>query len=216
MTVEAEPGEGCVHELWRTYVGRADREGRRVRTYRRRTSGCDLRAVTMWVGGAGAFGWLAGERGVRRIEPGFGSPPVRARVEVLPAAVSYDFLRVPDEEVRVETLTQTWGCGAPYPEWNGAVRLVHLPTGTDAFCEGQGTTGRNLAGAMTVLRARLLRLRTGQTAARGLGGTPRRILSRATPARTARSRRSRLRTGARSSKERPPSSWRIRRLPGVR
>ncbi|GAA0948135.1 hypothetical protein GCM10009550_24230 [Actinocorallia libanotica] len=158
MTVEAEPDEdgSCVHALWRTYVARAEREKRRVWTYRRRESGCDLRAVTMRVGGPGAFGLLAGERGVRRLERGSG-----ARVEVLPAAVSYDFLRVPDEEVRIDLLCQTWGCGVPHPEWNSAVRLTHLPTGTGAFCEGQGTTRRNLAGATTVLRARLLRLRAG-------------------------------------------------------
>src|SRR5690349_1516635 len=113
----------------------------------------------MRVGGAGAFGWLTAEAGVNRPDPGEGWPVLEAWIEVLAVAVSYGFIRVADEEVRAEDFTQTWGCGARLPDWNRSVRLTHLPTGLVAFCEGQGSTTRNRAGAMTPLRALLLRLR---------------------------------------------------------
>lgn len=161
LIIEAEPGgpESCVGTLWQMYTRRAERDGRPVRTYHRRMGCFDLLSVTMWIGGAGAFGWLAAERGPHRLDRGSALPALDARVEVLPAAVSFDPVHVPDDEVRVEGFPESRGCGVPYPDGRGSVRLTHLPTQTVAFCEGQGKTHLNRAGAMTVLRARLLHLR---------------------------------------------------------
>ncbi|SEF57625.1 RF-1 domain-containing protein [Thermomonospora echinospora] len=156
---DAQEAESWAEELACRYAGRAERGGRSVRVYTRGHSWFGPRATVMRIGGAGAFGWLAAEAGVHRCDRAADRPVLEAWVEVLPMAVSYDFVRIPDEEVRVEDFPETWGCGARLPDWNRSVRLTHLPTGLVAFCQGQGSTTRNRAGAMTLLQALLLRLR---------------------------------------------------------
>lgn len=155
----AAEAEGWAEELAYRYAGRAERDGRSVQTYTRGHGWFGPRATVMRIGGAGAFERLAAEAGVHRCDRGEGRPVLEARVEVFPVAVSHDFVHVPDEEVRVEEFPQTWGCGARLPDWDRAVRLTHLPTGLVAFCEGQGSTTRNRAGATTLLRTLLLHLR---------------------------------------------------------
>ncbi|MFC7562910.1 PCRF domain-containing protein [Actinomadura namibiensis] len=159
VTVTADPGESerRAYELWQDYLERARRAGRPASTYDRRMGEWDVRSVTMRIGGPGAFGWLAGEDGSRPSGPG-------VRVEVLPMALSFDPVRVPDEDVRVEEFPRLRGCGVPDPGGNRAVRITHLPTGTVVVCEDQGTTHRNRVGAMAVLRTRLLHARTRRDA----------------------------------------------------
>ncbi|WP_281186148.1 PCRF domain-containing protein [Actinomadura kijaniata] len=159
VTVTADPGESerRAYELWQDYLERARRAGRPARTYDRGMGEWAVRSVTMRIGGPGAFGWLAGEDGSRPSGPG-------VRVEVLPMALSFDPVRVPDEDVRVEEFLRLRGCGVPDPGGNRTVRITHLPTGTVVVCEDQGTTHRNRVGAMAVLRTRLLHARTRRDA----------------------------------------------------
>jgi protein subunit release factor B len=147
--------EGWSARLWRAYARRAEEAGRHVRLYH---SHRDCRAVEMRIGGAGAFGWLAGERGVHRLHRGSGRANLGARVEVLAVAVSYDDIRVEDE-VEADYWPEMGGCGGRLPFTSSSVSLRHVPTGTDAYCEGQGSTQRNRAEAWTLLLSRLLRLR---------------------------------------------------------
>ncbi|WP_221207979.1 hypothetical protein [Streptosporangium becharense] len=156
---DSEKAQGWAETLGGEYLWRAERDGRRVQTYNWRIDWFGPNAVVMRVCGAGAFEWLAAETGTHRRDYGEGWPTLEAWVEVLPVAVSYDFIHVPDDEVRAEDFPQTWGCGARLPDWDRSVRLTHLPTGLVAFCEGQGSTRRNRDGAMTLLRALLLRHR---------------------------------------------------------
>jgi protein subunit release factor A len=166
LTIEAESGEAesWTYVLWRMYVEQAERDGRRVRIHNRRMGEFGLRSVTMWIGGAGAFGWLTGERGVHHLNRGLVRPALDVRVDALPSALSFDPICVPDDELRVEEFVETWGCGVPYPDWNHSVRLTHLPTGVVVSCQGQGSTHHNREGAMTELRARLLHLRRDPSA----------------------------------------------------
>jgi protein subunit release factor A len=85
-------------------------------------------------------------------------------------AVSYDLVRINEEDVRIAEFDESWGCGARRPGWDKAIRLTHLPTGITAFCQKHGSRRRNEIGARTVLSARLLeRRRLEQRAFSGAG-----------------------------------------------
>ncbi|GAB2854880.1 hypothetical protein GCM10022221_62990 [Actinocorallia aurea] len=138
--------------LW---ARRAEGAGRPSALYGTGTSWYGPDAAVLWIGGAGAVAWLRGEDAARRRA---GAAP-EGLLDVLPAAVGYDHVRLPPPDVRTEDFSQSRGCGARLPEWNRAVRLTHLPTALTAFAEGQGSTTRNAAAAAALLRALLLRHR---------------------------------------------------------
>lgn len=161
VTIEANSYEGMrwgTH-LQRRYMEQAGRHGRRVQIYHTWESENFDMSVTMRIGGLGAFGWLKGEQGPHRLDRAGDRPAVDARVEVLAVAVSYDEIRVGQDDVEIIEQRECHSCGGPRPDDVQAVRLRHLSTGTTVTCGGQGATHRNRTGAWTWLHARLLHLR---------------------------------------------------------
>ncbi|HEX2313179.1 MAG TPA: hypothetical protein VHJ17_05575 [Thermomonospora sp.] len=151
---------GAELRLWTRYVEQAERSGRPVRVHYRTWGPTSMTSAAMRVGGADAFGWLAGERGVHRIDRDRGRrirPAVEVRVEVVPVAVSYDGIHVPDEDVRVWEEPQADHGGPPVSPVR-SVWLRHLPTGVSAGCEGRESTRRNRTDAWTLLLSRLAHL----------------------------------------------------------
>ncbi|MFC5752317.1 hypothetical protein [Actinomadura rugatobispora] len=163
---------GLDEQLWRWFVKRAERDGRPVQVYHQSWRMFSMSSGAMRIGGAGAYGGLAGERGLHRLEWDHFrrvTPMVEVHVDVLPVAASYDGIRIQEEDVQ-EWAKALGDHGGPPLSPVRTVGLRHVPTGILATCTGQETTQRNRMGAWTLLRSQLLHLQ--RTAADGQDAPP--------------------------------------------
>jgi len=113
-----------------------------------------------------AYGLLKNESGVHRlvrISP-FDSKKLRhtsfALIEVVPVFpdVEHQRIVIPEDELKVELSKSSGPGGQNVNKRETAVRVVHLPTGVSAACQGERSQGQNKERAMILLKSKLLHL----------------------------------------------------------
>lgn len=143
--------------LFRMYVRYAEKRGWKVVSL-------DDRSIE--VRGERVYGILKKESGVHRLvrlSP-FNAKQLRhtsfALVDVVPVlpAVEYEKIRLPDEDVSIETSRSSGPGGQNVNKRETAVRVVHLPTGMSASSQIERSQLQNKERALAMLKAKLVKL----------------------------------------------------------
>lgn len=133
------------------------------------------RNVTFELIGKGAYGTLKNESGVHRlvrISP-FNAKKLRhtsfSLVEVIPKFDKIENVAIPHEEIKIEFAKSSGPGGQNVNKRETAVRLVHLPTKMAVQVSGERSQAQNREKAMSMLQAKLYKLRQEEKAAKEKG-----------------------------------------------
>lgn len=167
---DAEDWVSMLYEMYRKFC---EKRGWKTRVideslgdFQSKTGRHPLKNVIIEVKGDYAYGYLKKESGVHRlvrISP-FSAEKKRhtsfALVEILPdlPEVDHSEFKIPEDDLKIEFSRAGGPGGQNVNKVETAVRIIHLPTNISVSCRVERSQQQNRERAMTVLKAKLIKL----------------------------------------------------------